>query len=430
VLKAIKHVLPAGIAAVATALAQPGAYTAQQAAAGRATYQTNCAICHVADLGGRNEAPQLAGSNFIGQWGDRTAGELIAFIEATMPPNNPHGLGEESYVNLAAFILSANGAQPGNQPLPAGAKIQIRAVATGQVPDAIRRPPADTPPPATTRPGPTAALGLTVEGEVKYYVPVTDAMLLHPDPADWLMIRGNYQAWDYSALNQITRDNVQELRLQWVWAMNDGGNNQTAPIVHNGVLYLNNPNSTLQALDARTGDLIWENRYGGPANASSMRGVAIYQDKLLVSTSDARLIAFDARHGKKVWETVMGDRSKGNYSTSSGPVVIKGKVVQGLGGCERYRDEKCFISAYDAATGKQLWRFNTIARAGDPGGDTWGQLPDLFRAGGETWITGSYEPAVRRRSRVIQQLHTGAGRRHGQAGVVLPTFARRVARSG
>src|SRR6202044_565933 len=110
------------------------------------------------------------------------------------------------------------------------------------------------------------------------------------------------------------------------------------------------------------------------------------------STSDARFIAVDARNGKKVWETVIGDRSKGNYSTSSGPIVIKGKVLQGLGGCERYRDEKCFISAYDAATGKQVWRFNTIARSGEPGGDSWGKLPDLFRAGGETWITGSYDP--------------------------------------
>src|SRR5580698_1252969 len=96
---------------VATALAQqPAAYTAQQAAAGRSIYQSNCAICHVADLGGRNEAPQLAGSNFIGQWGDRTTADLIAFIQTTTPPNNPRGLGDEAYLNIAAFILEANGA--------------------------------------------------------------------------------------------------------------------------------------------------------------------------------------------------------------------------------------------------------------------------------------------------------------------------------
>ena len=110
----MRPLLPLGIIFAASAFAQQsGPYTAQQAASGRSIYRGNCAICHVADLGGRNEAPQLAGSNFMGQWGDKTAGDLIGFIEATMPPNNPHGLGGESYVNLAAFILEANGAKAG-----------------------------------------------------------------------------------------------------------------------------------------------------------------------------------------------------------------------------------------------------------------------------------------------------------------------------
>jgi alcohol dehydrogenase (cytochrome c) len=390
-------ILMAGAGVLAGQQRPAGPYTAQQAAAGRAIYQTNCAICHVADLGGRNEAPQLAGSNFMNQWGDRTISDLIAFMQSTMPPDNARGLGDEAYVNLGAFILNANGASPGSQPLKADTKVAIRSVATGQVPESIRGAQPSTGPAATQQapPGrgaPQAAQGLTVSGEVKNFTPVTDAMLRHPDPADWLMIRGNYQAWDYSPLNQITRDNVQDLRLQWVWAMSEGGFNQPAPLVHNGILYLNNPGNILQALDARTGDLIWENRYGGVANASSIRGLSMYGDKLFVATSDARLIAFDAHNGKKAWETVIGDRSKGNYSTSSGPLAVQGKVIQGLGGCERYREEKCFISAYDAATGKQLWKFSTIALEGEPGGDTWGKLPNLFRAGGETWITGSYDP--------------------------------------
>src|SRR5271156_2315662 len=138
---AMRGLLPISAVLAASALAQqPAPYTAQQAASGRTIYQGNCAICHVADLGGRNEAPQLAGSNFMGQWGDRTAGDLISFIEATMPPNNPRGLGEEAYLNLAAFILEANGARSGNQPLTAGVKIQIRSIATGKVPDVVRHP--------------------------------------------------------------------------------------------------------------------------------------------------------------------------------------------------------------------------------------------------------------------------------------------------
>ena len=91
---------------------------------------------------------------------------------------------------------------------------------------------------------------------------------------------------------------------------------------------------------------------------------------------------------------MIGDRTNGSYSTSSGPIAIKGKLVQGLGGslCDQYRDEKCFISAYDAETGKLVWKFYTIAKEGEPGGDSWGKLSSLFRAGGDTWITGSYDP--------------------------------------
>jgi alcohol dehydrogenase (cytochrome c) len=216
-------------------------------------------------------------------------------------------------------------------------------------------------------------------------------MLRNPDPSDWLMIRHDYHASDYSTLNQITTQNVKDLQLQWVWAMNEG-TNQSAPIVHNGVMYINNPGNIVQALDARTGDLIWENRIGPKATGGSQRGLAIYDDKVYITTSDAHIYALDARTGKNVWDAVIGDRTQSNYSTSSGPIIIKGKVVQGLGGCAKYQEEKCFISAWDAETGQLVWKFHTIALEGELGGDSWGKLPNLFRAGGETWITGSYDP--------------------------------------
>src|SRR4051794_3441502 len=141
---------------------------------------------------------------------------------------------------------------------------------------------------------PPAPLGLTVTGEVQNYIPVTDAMLRNPDPADWLMIRRDYKANYYSTLNQITAQNVKEMRLVWSWAMQEGGatGNQPAPIVHNGVLYVNNTGMVLQALDAKTGELIWENRYGTNAGAAAMRGITIYDDKVFVATSDAHLMAF------------------------------------------------------------------------------------------------------------------------------------------
>ena len=213
-------------------------YTAAQAVAGRTIYATSCATCHAADLGGGFESPQLAGSNFLREWGDRTSGDLLAFIQSTMPPGNKNGLGEEAYLNVVAFILDANGARAGNQPLTASTKVAIRSVANGQVPAAIRpnrggqtvaQVPAgdadpDTAPAGGGRRGGGArqpqdtATGVTVPGVIKNYVPVTDAMLLNPDPSDWLMIRHDYHASDYSPLNQITRDNARDLQLQWVWS--------------------------------------------------------------------------------------------------------------------------------------------------------------------------------------------------------------------
>ena len=372
-----------------------GPYTAEQASAGRTAYQANCAACHAPDLSGR-EGPQLAGANFMTQWGDKTAGDLIGFMRATMPPGAGGSLPDQTYINLAAFILDANSARPGDRALTAESGVSIRAVASGQR-AAYLQPGAAAPPAAQPdNQARQAPRGITVAGEVKNYVPVTDAMLRNPDPGDWLMIRHDYKATYFSPLNQITAQNVNDLRLVWSWAMQEGASNgnQPAPIVHNGVLYVNNAGMVLQALDAKTGDLIWENRYGSNPTAPAMRGIAIYDDKIFVATGDAHLMAFDARNGKVVWDTTIGDRSKGEYANTSGPLAVKGKLIQGLGrdSCATYREEKCFISAYDAKTGKEAWRFRTVALEGEPGGDTWGGLSNIFRAGVETWITGSYDP--------------------------------------
>jgi alcohol dehydrogenase (cytochrome c) len=234
--------------------------------------------------------------------------------------------------------------------------------------------------------------------QVKDFRPVTEAMLRNPGPGDWLNWRRTDNAWGYSPLDQIKRDNVQKLQLAWSWAMEDGAQEAT-PLVYDGIMYLPNPHGVIQALDAATGDLIWEYKPKerevaaptGSVIGGVQRNIAIYDDKVFGTTNDARIIAVDARTGKLVWETVVAD-SKEGYGYTSGPIVVRGKVIAGINGCSRYKEDVCFITGHDAATGKELWRTSTIARPGEPGGESWGDLPLRFRAGGDAWIAGSYDP--------------------------------------
>jgi alcohol dehydrogenase (cytochrome c) len=444
------------VVALAQQPAPAPVFTTQQAAAGRPAYERNCASCHQVDLGGSNEAPQLAGGSFIAQWGDRPVSDLIAYIMKAMPPDDPGGAGQPAITNIVAYILQANGAAPGTQLLTPQTASVIRTVAMQQAPPVA---PAAAPAQAGGRaggaggdgdagPAPQSLRGLILKGDIPNYVPVTDEMLRSPDAGDWLMVRRNYQGWSYSPLTQITRDNVKNLRLAWVWAMNEGGVNEPMPLAHNGILYLVHTGNIVQALNGRTGEVIWEYR-AGPDQGGAMRNLAIYQDKVFVATSDARMVALNARTGELAWETRFADSTKG-YRAATGPIVIKGKLLQGLNACDRFKESGCYISALDAATGRQLWQFNTVARPEEPGGDTWGKQPMMFRAGGETWITGSYDPELNltywgnRPGQAVgasQPWHVGVGQgavyelntrvesRHREAVVVLPARARRSTRS-
>ena len=365
--------------------AQQTAFTSEQAAAGRTAYQTNCAACHQRDLRGANEAKPLAGADFMSNWRNRTAGDLVTYLSVAMPPPpmRPGSLGMETYIEVAAFLLEANGGTAGSTPLAADSTVAIGRIANGEMPAEMRAVLAQPAPAATTQASVQRPTGVTIKGEVAALTLVTDALLRNPSADDWIMLRGNYQAWNHSPLKAISRDNVGKLRLAWVWNMSEGGKNQPAPIVHDGILYLHNSDNTVQALDAATGNLIWENHLGPDGANESVRGIAIYGDKVFMPTSDARLVAMNARNGETVWDTAIGDRSEGGFTTVGAPVIANGRVVQGLAACTIYRSEKCFVSAYDPDTGKQLWRFNTIARSGEPGGDSWGKLPDTFRAGGK-----------------------------------------------
>ena len=381
--------------------AQSGVYVAAQAESGEAIYERVCAACHQSNLQGSFEAPQLAGESFLRFWADLSPGDLFARIKASMPPESPGGLSDEAYLDIVAFLLQANGAPAGSTPLTADGTLSIGAVAGGASAavaaadgGAATAPAAAAPTAATPSPAPETG-GVTVAGTVDGYRPVTDEMLRNPDDGDWLMIRRNYQAWSHSPLADISRSNVTDLELAWVWAMNEGGWNAPSPIVHDGVMYLAGIGPVVQALDAAGGDLIWEHEVevGTTGYSGMSRNLAIYEDRLFLATPDARLIALDARTGERVWDTVIADHAEG-FRNTSGPIVVDGTLVQGLSGCDTYTLESCFISGYDVNTGEQLWRFNTVARSDEPGGNTWADVPDYLRGGGDTWITGSYDPEL------------------------------------
>ena len=376
-----------------------GVFTAAQAAAGQAAYAQQCAGCHLADFRGSGDAPAVQGADFRAKWGPRAINELFTYLVQTMPPTSPGVLGEQGTLEVTAFLLQINGAPPGQQALTPRVEVPINSVLTGpaQVP---ARGAAAGPAPMVVLGAGTAARGrgeganrgVTVTGEVKNYVPVTPEMLRNPPPGDWLIFRRNYHGHSSSPLSQITPANVKNLQLQWVWAMNDSGSNQTTPIVHNGIIYLASPSNIVQALDGKTGNLIWETRVG-PDQApgyGGIRSIAIADDKIFLPASNAHMVALSARTGEILWDTPASPDA-GRVNTS-GAIAIGNNVLQGLTGCTRFDGAGCFISAYDIKTGKQAWRFYTVPRQGEPGSETWGNLPMTFRGGGDTWVAGSYDP--------------------------------------
>ena len=374
----------AAMAMAATASAQTGgSFTAAQAEAGRAVFDRSCATCHMTDLSGAFEAPALAGPNYRLAWGERSVGDLIDLVRVSMPPGQGGSLGDAAYLNVVAYILQVNGVAAGAQALAFG---QETGVAAGA------RPGRSVPPPPADRPTGGPAAATSTYAELDGFVPVTDATLRDPDPDDWLMYRRTYDGWGYSPLDQITRDNVHQLSLAWVWSM-PAGSNQPTPLVYDGVLYLANPGNVIQALDAATGTLLWEYRRPLPEGLRTglIRNLAIFENLLFLAARDAYLVALDARTGALVWEIRIADYRQG-YTNSAGPIVADGKVINAINGCARFQPDSCFITAHDARTGEELWRTLTIAQPGSPGGDTWGDLSLTLRGGGDSWIAGSYDP--------------------------------------
>ena len=233
---------------------------------------------------------------------------------------------------------------------------------------------------------------VTTPHPIENYQPVTDAILHNPDPNDWIMMRGNYEGYGHSKLKQIDKSNVKNLQLVWSRIMETGVNEPT-PIVYKGVMFLGNPRDVIQAIDAASGELLWQYRRELPTFeqmhnnqwGQRKRSIFLYEDKVYTVTWDNFLVALDARTGKQLWEVNRG----GNYwaTNTTGPIVVNGVVVAGSS-CQMAAFG-CFVAGNDARTGKELWRNTLIPKKGEPGDETWGNLPFEKR-----WIVGVWGPII------------------------------------
>ena len=220
-------------------------------------------------------------------------------------------------------------------------------------------------------------------------VPLTEENLKNPSPNDWLMYDRTYDAHRFSPLQQINKSNISQLKLAWSFTEGAGAQ-EGIPLVHDGVMYLQAPGAVIEAIDAATGQLIWKHERPMPDNikgGARAKTIAIGYDMVFWTSPDSYLEALDARTGERRWEAKTETRG-----ATQGAVIAGDKVISG-GACGG-KHENCFIDAHDAKTGKLLWKFMTAAETGQPGGDTWGGLPDDKRVTGPWGLSGTYDPST------------------------------------
>jgi alcohol dehydrogenase (cytochrome c) len=239
--------------------------------------------------------------------------------------------------------------------------------------------------------------GMAVRAQqpARRFVPVTDMMLQKPDQSDWLMWRRTLDGWGFSPLTQINRNNVSQLRMVWAHGLGPG-NQEGTPLVHDGVMYVPDPGDHILAIDVKTGDVIWEYKRKfaeGSRTTKTNRAIAIWGNTIINSSADNFIYALDARTGKLAWETPVLDPKK-RAPTSGGPIIANGKVITGRQCQPDAGRDSCVVTAHDARTGKELWRFHTIPGPGEPGDESWGGVPMNERWHVGTWMVPSYDPEL------------------------------------
>jgi alcohol dehydrogenase (cytochrome c) len=331
-------------------------------------YRQSCASCHGADLHGA-AGPALSGPGFEARWTGK-ANALRALIANTMPLDAPGSLPPMAYNSLTGFLLSQ-----------------------GATAESI----ADTQPSenAATNPPPSAP---RLPAEPKHFnAPSSDGPndheLLNSSDGDWLSYNRDYRGQRFSPLKLITPENVAHLAPKCIFQLGEIGSFQASPVIRAGRLYVTTAHRTY-ALDAATCKRLWVHEYT-PSGVvyeymPTNRGVALYKGTVIRGTLDGHLIALDAMTGDVVWDTWVADSARG-YFLSAAPLIFDGKLYIGEAGADY--GASGHVRAFDAATGRALWKFNVIPSDNENGRESWPKTGE--RGGGSMWTTISVDPATR-----------------------------------
>jgi alcohol dehydrogenase (cytochrome c) len=305
-----------------------------------------------------------------------------------MPPRDPGSLSQQAYSEIVGYIGSINGYEAAPA-VTAAKRLEVTVPISGE--DAAGGTPSETPLNLDAKYKAAVAEREALLGAMK---PVTEALLREPPSQDWLNWRRTDDGFGFGPSQSINRQNVSKLGLAWSLAL-PIGTNEIIPLVHDGVMFVNS-NGTVFAINASTGDVLWKFirlaqvlLLGPPV--TQPRNMAIFGSILYVPTVDNHMLALEARTGKLLWDHAI-EQSNGVLRLTAGPIIVHGKLIQGVSGCAGVgRPGGCYIVALDARTGDEVWRFNTIARPGAPQGDTWNGAALAERFGGSVWSSGTYD---------------------------------------
>ena len=377
----IRRITTIGLAAAISPLSWAATDT------GESLYGQHCAGCHAATLRGSAHGAALSGPAFADKWSAASAQSFLAYQMAEMPPGEAQSLSPVQHAAIAQYVISqsdleadsllVSSAQTLTSATPDGVEM-VEFAEAGSVMDMAR------------------SAGAFSMRRVDPFRPVSTEELNRPDAADWLNWRRTPDGHGHSPLTKITRDNVSRLSMSWSMAMHEGSN-QPTPLVRDGVMFLTHAHNKIQAIEAATGELIWEYQYTFPPASKMLggptRNIALWQDRLFLTTYDAAIVAIDATTGAELWRTEKADYREA-FTHSAGPIVANGIVISGINGCELFTQDGCFITGHDPTTGVELWRTATLAEPGTPEYATWGNVAPDRRGGGDIWIAGSYDPEL------------------------------------